>query len=162
MKSRILIAAGTFLALAGCMQSVPVTQPPVNVAVKASSAERQIFGFTEPTVRSFVKEGNTRKEVAGARCTLDSAEFRTSLITPAIVRMPIVKGRPTSMRISCDAGSMKGAKQFNPSLQGTMVTGTGTAGLVATVVSTAIVAGRDRWSYGTNGSVISVDLKTAE
>lgn len=159
MKPRILIAAGTLLALAGCMASVPVTQPPVNVAVKSSSANRPIFGFTEPVVRSFIKEDGNRKEVAGARCKLDSAEFSTTLITPSIVRMPIVKGQPTAMSITCNTANLAGATRHRPSLQGTAVGGASTAGLVAAVVSTAIVAGRDRWSYGTNGSALSVEMK---
>ncbi len=158
MTSRIVVAVGALVVLAGCAESIAVTQPPVDLGVKPSSAERQIFGFTEPVVRAYIKEDGNRKEVAGARCKMDSAEFAGSAITPAMVRMPIVKGRPTAMNITCTTPKYSGTTRFTPSLQGTAVGGASTAGLVAAVISTAIVAGRDRWAFSGDGGRLSVEM----
>ena len=110
-------------------------------------------------MRSYIEEDGKRKEVAGVRCKLDSAEFAGTVITPSYVRMPIVKGKPTAMNISCASSELAGTTRFQPALQGTAVGGAAAAGLVAAVVSTAIVAGRDRWGFSGNGGTIGINLK---
>ncbi len=96
-------------------------------------------------MRTVVKEGNNTKETTGIKCTLDSAELKASVITPAKVRIPVMQGQSTQIYGKCTGGGMTGTQTVQPNLQGTAVGGSGTVGLVAAIVSTAIVASQDKW-----------------
>jgi len=158
MKTKIgLLAACIFLA--GC-EYADVTQAPVEVTMKTSG--RQVLGFTEPTLRTFVRKDGKQSEVIGARCTFDSAELSGSAVTPAIVRLPIVKGQPTPLRIACSAPELAGTRTVNPILNGTAVGAASPAGLVVGLVTASLVAAQDKWSYGANNSIINIDLDQPE
>ncbi|WP_299699317.1 hypothetical protein [uncultured Tateyamaria sp.] len=156
LKASVLAAC---LLVAGC-DYAEVTQAPVEVSMKTSG--RQVLGFTEPTMRTFVRKDGNQSEVVGARCTFDSAELTGSAVTPAIVRMPIFKGQPTALRVDCKAPGLSGKQTVNPVLNGTAVGAASPAGLVVGLVTASIVAAQDKWSYGANNSIMTINMDQAE
>ncbi|WP_421704445.1 hypothetical protein [Aliiroseovarius sp.] len=141
------------------MQGAEVTAPPVSMAVKPGVPAERITGYREPILRSFIEQDGQEAEVVGARCTLDSAELSGEFVTPAYVRLPTMKGKPTPLHISCTTGEQTGTRKVDPALQGVAFGGASPAGLVAAVVSTAIVASADNWGYGADGVVIRIELE---
>ena len=129
MKKTFILAALTGLVLTGCTQYSEVTTPPVTVTSKHSSTHERVKGFTEPVFRTVVKEGNKTTEAKGLKCTIDSAELKASFVTPAKVRIPTLKGKPTPLYISCKGGDLKGEHTVAPNLHGTAVGGASAAGL---------------------------------
>ncbi|WP_264213460.1 hypothetical protein [Leisingera thetidis] len=166
------------LLAGGCMQYAPVEQPPVTVAFKAAHTASRVTGYSEPVMRTFINvideeakkradhasvnratAGVERKEVTGAACTLDSAEVSASFTTPAIVRLPKFKGRPTPLRVTCRTPDQKAEFKFGPSLDGVVVGGGSVAGLVAAAVTAGIAASKDNWSYGVNEVPVWIPLE---
>ncbi|MCF6429315.1 hypothetical protein [Leisingera sp. MMG026] len=165
------------LLVSGCMQYAPVEQPPVAVSYKAGLTAARVTGYTEPVMRTYffeldeeerrqkVLSGNNRSsvtkriEVTGAVCTLDSAEFSASFTTPAVVRLPKLKGRPTPLRVSCNAPGRTADTKVQPTLDGVIVAGGSVAGLVAAAVTAGIAAGKDNWSFGGNDVPLWIELE---
>ncbi|MBY6047653.1 hypothetical protein KUV47_04225 [Vannielia litorea] len=159
MKAQIA-ATAALLTLSACMSGAPVTQAPVTARAKHASINDRILGFSEPVLRSYVGKGSKRKEVVGARCTLDSAEFTMPpLTTPVTLRLPELKGKPTPLRISCQSASGEGDAVIQPQIQGTVVAGASPVGIVAAIATSAIVASRDKWGWGNNGAALDVTLE---
>jgi len=156
-----LLVVGVGWTLSGCTTpNTDITQPPVNVALKNSNTQTRLLGFTEPVVRSFTKVDGKRSEVVGAKCLLDSAEFSGELVTPAKVRLPELKGKPTPLYITCRTDELAGTKQVAPALRGTAVGGPSVAGLAAAIITSAIVVSKDKWGYGATGIATSVEMKS--
>ncbi len=165
------------LALGACSEASSIKTPPVEVGLKNASVNQQrILGVTEPVVRTFIREEeentqqgfsgasdvevkNSKKiEIVGALCTLDSGELSASFTTPAVLRVPKFKGKPTKLRINCQKGDLKTDFEVKPQLEGAIVAGPSVAGLVAAAVSTAVAVGKDSWSYGSNDITVWIQL----
>ena len=98
------------------------------------------------TVRTYVRVKGKQQEITGPVCSIESNELKVAFKTPAIVYMPVFKGKPTSAFVKCTAGERTLSKVASPSLNGTAIGGASAAGLVMAIVSTAIVAAADLWS----------------
>ncbi|MEL6620257.1 MAG: hypothetical protein AAFP16_15375 [Pseudomonadota bacterium] len=151
-------ALAAVVVLAGC-EAAEVTQPPVEVSIKSTVPSERILGFTEPVIRAYVRKDGNQSEIIGARCTFDSAEISGDLVTPAIVRMPIFKRQPTTLRMACATPELAGNRNIGPQLNGTAVGGASPAGLVVGLVTASIVAAQDKWSYGANNIGIGVQME---
>jgi hypothetical protein len=147
IKFKALAVIPAVLVLSACQEGAPITQRPVSFTMKNQTAASRVVRHTDVTIRTYKKEGNKRIEITGATCDLESAEMSARITSPAIVNLPVLKGRPTRMNIECGANDLSFTKLVSPQLNGTAVGGASPAGLLAAVVSTAIVAGRDQWSY---------------
>ncbi|MBT3140590.1 hypothetical protein DS909_01540 [Phaeobacter gallaeciensis] len=130
--------------------------------------QQRIQGVTNPVVRTFSREeeentqqgfsgvsdvgaNNSQKiEIVGALCSLDSVELSANFTTPAVLRVPKFKGKPTKLRIKCQKGDLKTDFEVKPQLKGAIVAGPSVAGLVAAAASTAVAVSKDSWSYGAN------------
>ncbi|UTS80444.1 hypothetical protein [Phaeobacter piscinae] len=171
MFRRLALAGALPLALGACMQNAEVTAPPVTVALKNQSATApRIQGYKELTFRTHVvldKEkmkatggqpsSANMREVVGARCTVESTEFKATFITPAKVNVPVLKRRPTPAYVQCNAGEQSGRTMLKPELNGTVVGGASAAGLLAAAITAGIAAGRDNWSFiGNHTSGVSI------
>ncbi|KIC14493.1 hypothetical protein [Leisingera sp. ANG-Vp] len=178
MKLSSLVLLPLALAASGCMQYAPVDQPPVAVAFKTDHIASRVTGYTEPVVRTFFFElnaeerkqlalsginrsnvSNDRTEVAGVACTLDSAEFSASFTTPAVVRLPKFKGRPTPLRVNCRTPEQEAETKVQPTLDGVIVGGASIAGLVAAAVTAGVAASKDNWSFGANEVPLWIELE---
>lgn len=145
MKNVCLVTVlGLFLA--GCANVVEISQPPVSLDLRSEVAKARVVRHEDQYVRTFVREDKSVKEVLGAKCSVASAELKGSFVTPVLVHVPVFKGKPTALRVVCDAGTLAGEKLLQPQLSGTAVGGPSAAGLVAAVVTSMIVAGKDRWA----------------
>ena len=107
---KVCAASAVVAVLAGCEAS-EVTQPPVEVSIKSTVPTGRVLGFTEPVFRTHLRKDGRQSEVIGARCSFDSAEVSGSFVTPAIVRMPIFKGQPTTLRVACTAPELAGNRE---------------------------------------------------
>ncbi|KIC19295.1 hypothetical protein [Leisingera sp. ANG-DT] len=160
--------------LGACMQSAEVTTPAVTAALKNEGITApRVQGYKELTFRTHVildKEkleatggypsSDNMQEVTGAKCTIESAEFKATFITPAKVNVPTLKRRPTDAYVKCAAGSQSGEKTLAPILNGTVVGGASAAGLLAAAVTAGIAAGRDVWSFNANhASGVSIPIE---
>ncbi len=174
MFRRIVIACTLPLALSACMEHAEVTAPPVTVSLKTPDVTTsRVHGFKELTFRTHkvldkekqkatggVASSSNLQEIVGARCTIESAEFTATFITPAKVNMPTLKRRPTKAYITCTTGSQNGQETLTPALNGTVVGGASAAGLLMAAVSAGIAAGRDIWSFNANHpSGVSISIE---
>ncbi len=159
MKLKTIGLVATVAVLSACVKPVEVTQPPATMALKNANFAQRVVAYREPVLRTYTKVDGKQSEVSGLRCVLDSAELKATVITPVVVRVPTFKGKPTALRISCEGGALAGETVINPQISGTAVGGASAAGLVAAVVSTAIIASRDQWNFGADGQPMSVIVK---
>ncbi|MBY6138185.1 hypothetical protein KUV26_01935 [Leisingera daeponensis] len=146
------------------MQNAEVSAPPVTAALKHEGITApRVQGYKELTFRTHVildKEkleetggypsSDNMQEVVGAKCTIESAEFKAAFITPAKVNVPTLKRQPTDAYVKCATGSQSGDATLAPMLNGTVVGGASAAGLLAAAVTAGIAAGRDVWSFNAN------------
>ncbi|MEM8978994.1 MAG: hypothetical protein AAGD04_05885 [Pseudomonadota bacterium] len=137
----------TAALLAGCTETAEITAPPQQVSYISPDVKERFVRNKEVTLRTFIGKGSDREEVVGASCQVQSAELRGTIVTPSKIFVPVLKGKPTSLNVSCSKEELTGSRTVEASLEGTAVGGPSAAGLLAAVVSTAIVAGRDQWSY---------------
>ena len=171
-----VIAAAAFLS--GCMQNAPISGPPVEMALKTPQVNSaRILGYNEPIIRTSVivtseqkkraaasssnpnSYKGERREIAGAACTADSAELSASFTTPATLRIPKFKGKPTTLRITCRANGETATYKMDPTLDGVIIAGASVAGLVAAAVTAGVAASKDSWSYGANDISVWVPFK---
>lgn len=154
--------------LAGCAENMAaITNDPITMQPISENAVSRIVRYEDQYVRTFVSEDTKVNEVVGARCSASSAELKGAFVTPSIVRMPIFKGKPTSLRVSCTGGKLAGNRTVKPTINGTAVGGASAAGLVAAMVTSAIVVGRDQWGLRLGATehqltMSGVELKTQE
>jgi hypothetical protein len=147
MNIKPVLVLAALSTLGACANYTEITTPPVTPKIKHASVNERVLGFSDFDLRT-VDAKDSQKEIVGATCTLDSAELSARVTTPARIHMPQLKGKPTALKIACTAGSSKGALSLEPHLTGTAVGGPSAAGLVAAIVTSAIVASQDKWSYG--------------
>ncbi|WP_278921759.1 MULTISPECIES: hypothetical protein [Pseudophaeobacter] len=177
MKLSTLLIFPLALAVTGCMQNAPIKQPPVTVSFKDNTAANRVVGYTEPEIRTFVPAeiteelkqqydahpntrpaGIQRKEISGATCSIDTAEFSAQFQTPAIVRLPKFHGKPSKLRMTCKTPELSTQFTHNPALDGVIVGGASVAGLVAAAVTAGVAASKDNWSYSGNDIIVWVNL----
>ena len=100
-KFATLALAG--LVLAGC-EMAEITQPVVDVTRKPALAPERVTGLSDTVLRSFVVEADTRKELSGVPCSVESGEFTAQVTTPVQMRLPRVAGRPSQAVVTCQYG----------------------------------------------------------
>lgn len=176
MKPQILIALTSSVFLAGCMQGAEPKGPPIEPTLKNPAiSQNRIVGYTEPVMRTFVSVADEEKQVAAAQadtpypakskevtglaCRLDSAELKASFVTPAVVRLPKFKGKPTKIHLNCASENLEGDVKMQATLDGVIVGGASIAGLVAAAVTAGIAASKDQWSYGASDIAFRIPVE---
>ncbi|MCK4713501.1 MAG: hypothetical protein KAT26_11545 [Marinosulfonomonas sp.] len=148
-KSTLFVSVFLLFAACSTIPKIEVTRPVMNVTpTSAAAAERFRKGYSELTFRATVSKDGKPVEVSGARCTLKNDVFNTSFVSPSTIRIPTIKGKPRPMRVTCAINGNSGYKDGTPHRRGKIVTGTGRVGVLATLVSAAVVAGIDLWEFG--------------
>ena len=140
-------ASASLFVLTACQPGSDITQKPVNFTMKNEASAKRIVKHNDLDVRTYVRKGSKHVEIKGARCNMESAEMSATFITPATVNFPVFKAKPTRLRIDCVANDSKFSQTVIPKMDGTAIGAASPVGLLAAVVSTAIVAGRNHWSY---------------
>ena len=153
---RILTAFVTIGLLSGCMKPLEITSEPVDFSrVKSATAPKVVAVDTTP-VRTYLKnEEDKRVEVAGAACTATSSQFRASFKSPANLRFPRTKGKPTPMTMTCKANGKTVSAVLHPGLYANYVGVTSSThpgpAILATLVIAAATHGvaqeRDHWTF---------------
>ncbi|OED47818.1 hypothetical protein [Leisingera sp. S232] len=174
MFRKVALAFSFLVILSACMQNAEVTGPAATASLKNQGVTLpRVEGYKELTFRTHVildkekleKTGghpssDNIREVVGAKCTIESAEFKATFITPAKVNVPTLKRRPTNAYIKCAAGGRSGEETLAPILNGTVVGGASAAGLLAAAITAGIAAGRDIWSFNPNhASGVSIQVE---
>lgn len=178
MKLKSIAILATLPILAACLQNAPLKGPPITVSTKANSgASSRILGYTEPVIRTRqaptaeqdpnsapngsgeLPQKRQKIEISGATCKLDSAEFSAEFVTPATLRIPILKGKPTPIRLTCTSPGYANSYRFNSTLEGVIVAGPSIAGLVAAAVTAGVAATNDKWSFGANDIAVWIPLE---
>jgi hypothetical protein len=99
---RLLLAA---LCLAGCARGVPVE----NEASVSGARFEAVQGEARLVVRTFLPvEGNSRREVLGARCDLRTSLYSLSFTTPVRLKLPNFGPQSPELDIACSAREWTG------------------------------------------------------
>lgn len=93
------------MPLAACAGSVPVE----NVVTVSGAQFDSVRGEADLVVRTFLPaEENTRREVTGAVCELDTILYSTRFTTPARLKLPNFGPQSPELSISCRAEDWSG------------------------------------------------------
>lgn len=147
MKLKLMLGAA-LLALASCGTNyAPVTTAPVEVTYTQRAIATNIIRFATPTLRTgrWNAEGK-REEITGAKCELLGTGIKASFVTPAIVRIPMHKGVPASVILTCNDGTTSRSASVgivNVTAQNIQNGGAAAGGLVGALIASAVVASRD-------------------
>lgn len=175
MKFAPISIIGAALLLTACEDVAPIKGAPVDPQFKSQQVADRVQGYTEPVVRTYIREEpaetnpavastdpfidqGEKIEVSNATCVADSAEIRSQFSTPARLRLPVYKGKPTPLHVTCTGNGHTQTFTVNPSLDGVIVGDASPVGLVAAAVTAGIAAANDKWSYGVNGAVYWIRL----
>ena len=126
-------------------------------ALEEGSSQQGFSGASDVAVNS-----SKIVEIVGALCALDSGELSASFTTPAALRVPKFKGKPTKLRINCQKGDLKTDFEVKPQLEGAIAAGPSVAGLVAAAVSTAVAVSKDSWTNGTNDITVWIEFEKSK
>ena len=140
--------------LAGC-GGVKITSEPVDLGVKPGfDTERLTPRRVTKAIRTQVATENPdhSREVTGVPCTIESKEFKASLVTPANVNFPITKGRVSPLLVTCVSEHYRGRAVIPQRRDGVVMVQPSVAGLVVAAVATAVVMERDRWTFTQDGA----------
>lgn len=103
MRRALLLVLPT--ALAACASGVPVTR---QVVVPAGHFEA-VQGEARFVVRTFLPpEGDTRREVTGAACTLRTSLYQVDFVTPAQVVVPNFGPQSPEIAVTCRTPDAEG------------------------------------------------------
>ncbi len=116
----ICVIAAT--SIVGCTPEEDAAQTPTAVmfATKAGFDQTRILGTDTVSIQTSTprKRGiaTWSEVVSGSSCVADSAEISVSFVTPAQVMLPVIKGQPSPLTISCTNGAQSGAIRKQPIL----------------------------------------------
>jgi len=157
------LAVVSAMFLVGCQGTSDIESPPVSLAYKNGFDQSRVKQGAVFAFRTFVPSESTDskelKEIKGAKCKINSQEFQASFVTPALVQMPVINGKPSVMHMNCVAGGKKGSRNFAPSRPQTVFVGDPLSMVLANLASAAVTAAVDRWSYAPVSGPFSVVLK---
>jgi hypothetical protein len=103
---RILLLLAPALGLAACATGVPVERQVVVPGGRFDAVQ----GEAQLTVRTFLpQEGDERREVVGADCTVVSSLYSAELVTPARLVVPNFGPQSPELEIDCRAGDLAGS-----------------------------------------------------
>lgn len=158
---------GLFVSVSGCMQPLEITQDPISMNAAPSFDQSRVKGTKSLIVRTAIpdveKNGRMQfKEVAGVKCGVKTKEFSANFQSPAELRVPVLKKKPSPMQLTCSQGALSGAEIISPGIPVATVTGGGLlVGLATLAVTTAVSSAIDEWSYDHAGQAV-VRLMTKE
>lgn len=96
------------LCLAGCARGVPVE----NEASVSGAQFDAVQGEARLVVRTFLPaEQNTRREVLGAACDLETSLYSLEFTTPVRLKLPNFGTQSPELDITCQAGEWSGARR---------------------------------------------------
>lgn len=151
MKSRfrgVTIGIVALGLLAGCDVNADITTPPVAVEFSEGFDTERVLRTMPISFRTYAKGENGKlKKFAGANCRIKSQEFQTEFATTSFVEMPVIKGRPSILNVSCKAGDKQGSTDIKPGKPRAMFVGDPLAMAIANLASVAITAASDQWYY---------------
>lgn len=178
LKMKTIGAVVACAALAGCMTPEgypqPVSQEPAPTTLKRGMSADRIESTQPVIVRSFVDvegEQNKQAETTGAVCTLSTPEWRARVVTPQQISLPLIKGKPGPLTVSCKQGDKSYAQTTEAGLpySSTSVSGSGSSGafVLGLIVTVAInetrrvnAEKRDIWAYApTDATELRFTLK---
>lgn len=106
MRPRSAALAAATLALAGCASQGLPLRSTVGVPAQPGMAAQ---GQAEVIVRTFVSRGpETRAEVGGATCRVESILFKAELKTPGRLVFPGFGPQSPTLEVTCRAGELTG------------------------------------------------------
>ncbi|MCF2870779.1 hypothetical protein L0664_06845 [Octadecabacter sp. G9-8] len=158
---RIFPVALVLLAACGS-PSIPIESAPVAARYAQDFNQDRVAGAGEIVVRTYIGEGRTRQEVAGAECRMESDAFSADFVSPVKVRVPTfvqrrqleARGRPDSLRIACTTGEAQGIVTITAEdKEISTATNAGVAGAILTTVVSGALAGSTPWRYASSVSV---------
>ena len=158
----------------GCTPEEDVAQKPsaaTMFATKAGFDQTRILGTETVTIQTSTPQtrgiASWDKVVDGSSCVAESAEISVRFVTPAKVVLPVLKGQPSPLTISCTNGTQSGVTRKQPILIESNASGNSVFeqdSLVAGVIVGAIRAADERrearkndaWRYIEGASGVSI------
>ncbi len=148
---KTIIAVAALAVLIGCDPGSDITNPPVTFSYSEDFDQSRLLESAEIPFRTYATPAGGGKaasdEIRGANCLLKSEEFEARFVTPAKVALPVIKGRPSPLKVTCVADGIEITRTQDPFKPQTVFVGDPAAALVATIVSVAVTAASDRWYY---------------
>lgn len=120
-------------------------------------------------VRAYeVKQGEGRKELAGAHCSLKSIKFSAEATTPAKVRVPLYRNQQSTLAVTCHKPGYKSrmieSHAFDATKSGRLASGSA-GGVVGVVFMAAVNAASDDsknvWLYSPISVVLEAETAVA-
>ncbi|MGB1236209.1 MAG: hypothetical protein ACPG5U_10790 [Planktomarina sp.] len=155
MRQFLILAA---LGLAACGQPA-VTTPPVSMTFTSQAAQSGIDTFDLVTIRTTTGSFTNTRQVVGAQCEVFGTEYSAKFQSPAVLRMPLYRGRTSDARVVC-RGNVNGAtREGATTLEATNLTAPDNEGITLSVGTGGTKIGavfsirdraRDRFSYPNN------------
>lgn len=147
-----LVATAALVFLAGCEANTDIATPPTDVTYKPGFSQKRVDHTLKTQVRAYLPKTaqfSDPEEVKGASCRLDSKEFSATVVTPAFVNLPVIRGKPSPLTVSCAGGNRKGRNTFPPFKPQTVFIGDPITMLVGNIASAVVTEASDRWQYAT-------------
>ncbi|QGX99024.1 hypothetical protein EI983_12390 [Roseovarius faecimaris] len=152
-----MVAALT--ATSACVELSGIETPPVTFTYsKDFDQSRLVPGMTR-AFRTYAPPESASKsagdEIKGAQCTMKSKELEASFVTPALIDMPTIRGKPSALEVTCRANGKSVTRVQEPFKPHTIIVGDPVSMLVSNIVTAAVTAGSDKWSYTSSDSHIA-------
>ncbi len=153
MKNCVLSAL--ILALGACA-AAPITTPPVSMTFSDPALESRVDTFDIVEVRTVTGQFASRETVEGAACEVFGTGFSATFQSPAVLNMPLFRGRTSDARITCratldgqtltDARTLEVRNLSAPENEGITIS-TGTSGTSVGAVFSIRDRSKDRFDY---------------
>ena len=157
-KRRFYVAGALALVIfaSGCVKTIKIESRPVVANYKAGFDTDRVAGKTVIVVRTNTGYQKELKEVAGAKCSMESDEIYASFTSPAKVTVPTFsqrakftnRGRPSQLRIECRINGRFGVATINANdKEISAATNAGVGGAIVSVLVSGAIAATTPWRY---------------
>jgi hypothetical protein len=146
--------------LASCTEYAAVDTPAVPVNYTTETAKNNVDTTQNVTMRTVfetTQSGKTEKaEISGVPCKIKGTGYRASIVTPAIVKMPLYRGKTDPFTLTCTYKNKTKTQKLRALNETKNAKPTSSGGGIAGILIQAAVVGamkglrdpqKDRFSY---------------
>ena len=105
----IIFIAFTFIVTSCSNTSIDIDETPVLVVPPSEYTADEVTEVVSAEVRTYKTDADELKEISGAKCNVEGDNFKTQVMSPSIISLPLYgKSYKSTIKINCELDGLTG------------------------------------------------------